>query len=147
VTWRQRLAIPALAAAAAAAVAALAVWVALDDDRDLADSYRDTLAVANGEYLDAAPLAAPGGDWVGYIYGYQGEASWVIAVVHDGVEAGRYRVELVTHEGGQMRLGGLSVEDGEGSVGAVTPVPYDEIAEVRLLDERGREVADSKLHQ
>jgi hypothetical protein len=147
VTWRQRLAIPALAAAAAAAVAALAVWVALDDDRDLADSYRDTLAVANGEYLDAAPLAAPGGDWVGYIYGYQGQASWVMAVVHDGVEAGRYRVELVTDEGGQMRLGGLSVVGGEGSVGAVTPVPYEEIAEVRLLDDRGREVADSKLHE
>jgi hypothetical protein len=70
-----------------------------------------------------------------------------MAVVHDGVEAGRYRVELVTDEGGQTRLGALSVEDGEGSVGAVTPVPYDEIAEVRLLDERGREVADSKLHQ
>ena len=69
-------------------MAALAVWVALDDDRDLADSYRDTLAVANGEYLEAAPLAAPGGGKAGYVYGYQGRASWVMAVVYDRVEDG-----------------------------------------------------------
>jgi Putative zinc-finger len=145
--WTQRLTIPALAAAAAAAVAALAVWVALDDDRDLADAYRDTLAVADGEYIDAAPLDAPGGEEVGYIYGCQGRASWVIAVVYDGVDSGRYQVELVTHEGEQMPLRELSIENEEGSVGAVTPVPYDDIAEVRLLDERGREVADSKLRE
>ena len=46
-----------------------------------------------------------------------------------------------------MRLGELRVDDGDGSVGAVTPVPYEEITEVRLLDDRGREVADSTLHE
>ena len=59
---RRRIAAPALAAIAAAAVAAFAVWAALDDDRDLADSYRDTLAVANGEYFDAAPMQVPAGE-------------------------------------------------------------------------------------
>ena len=45
---------------AAAACAAAAVWFALGDDRDLADSYRETLAVANGEYFDAAPIELAG---------------------------------------------------------------------------------------
>ena len=57
------------------------------------------------------------------------------------------RVEIVTAEGEHMRLGELRVEGGDGSVGAVKPVPYEEITEVRLLDDRGREVADSTLHE
>lgn len=143
----RRLAIPALAALAAAAVAAAAVWIALDDDRDLADSYRDTLAVADGDYFDAAPLHAPGGEKVGYVYGYQGRTSWVFAVLYDGVEAGRYRLQLVTAAGERLPLRGLAVSaSGDGSVGAATPVAYEDLAEVRLLDGRGREVADSKLH-
>ena len=56
---RSRRLVPAIAAAvAAAAAAAAAVWVATGDDRDLAGEYRDTLAVANGEYFDAQ---RPGG--------------------------------------------------------------------------------------
>ena len=97
---RRRLALPIAAAAAAAALAAGAVWLALGDDRELADSYRETLAVANGEYFDAAPLELPGGEKIGYVYGYQGRTSWVLAVVYDGVETGAYRLELVT-EGGR----------------------------------------------
>ena len=145
-TRSRRLALPAFAAAAAAAAAAFAVWVALGDDRDLADAYRATLAVADGEYIDAAALDAPGGEPIGYVYGYQGRASWVIAVIHSGVPDGRYRVELVTRDGEHLRLRTLTVADERGSVGAVTPVPFDDLAEVRLLDDRGREVADSELH-
>ena len=143
--WRRRITVPALAAVAAAAVAALAVWVALDDDRELADSYRDTLAVANGEYFDAASLQIPGGEEVGYVYGYQGRASWVLVVLYDGVGSGRYDVELVTRDGRNLPLRELQVEDGEGSVGAVTPVDYRDLSEVRVLDGHGREVADSEL--
>jgi hypothetical protein len=142
--WR-RFAIPAVAALAAACGAA-AVWVALGDDRDLADSYRETLAVANGEYFDAAPLELPGGRQVGYVYGYQGRASWVLAVVYDGVPPGRYELELVTRDGRKLALRELEVADGRGSAGAVTPVDYSELAQVRLLDADGREVAESDLH-
>ena len=143
--WPRHFAIPALAALAAAAVAAAAVWIALDDDRDLAGAYRDTLAVADGEYFDAAPLEAPGGDGVGYVYGYQGRTSWVMVVVYDGVETGRYTVELVTTGGEHRPLGEINVREGEGSTGAATAVPYEQVAEARLLDGRGREVADSEL--
>lgn len=139
---------PALAAAlGAAALAAVTMWFAFSDDRELAGSYRDTLAVANGEYFDAAALELPGGREVGYVYGYQGRASWVLAVVYDGVSAGRYRLELVTDEGRKIPLRALDVTEGAGSAGGVTPVPYEELAEVRLLDARGREVAESELRE
>jgi hypothetical protein len=142
---RRRLALPAAAALAAAAVAAGAVWIASSDDRELADSYRETLAIANGEYFDAAPLELPGGRQVGYVYGYEGRASWVLALVYEGVEAGRYRLELVTDAGEKLPLSELDVARGEGSAGAVTPVDYERLTEVRLLDKQGREVADSEL--
>ncbi len=130
---------------AAAACAAGVVWAVLEDDRDLADSYRETLAVANGEYFDAAPMELPGGEKVGYVYGYQGRTSWVLAVVYDGVEPGRYRLQLVSTEGEKLPLRALEVADGRGSAGAALPIDYDELAEVRLLDSAGREVADSDL--
>ena len=142
---RRRLAIPVAAAATAAALAAAIVWLALGDDRDLADSYRDTLAVANGEYFDAAPLAGPGDQRVGYVYGYQGRTSWVMVVVYDGVEAGRYEIEAVRAGGERLPLTELEVRDGSGSAGRALPVAYDELAGIRLLDDRGREVADSDV--
>jgi Putative zinc-finger len=142
--WR-RLALPAVAALAAAACGAAAMWIALDDDRDLANSYRETLAVANGEYFDAAPLELPCEQRAGYVYGYQGRASWVLAVVYDGVPDGRYELELVTADGRKFPLRELEVADGRGSSGAVTPVDFSELAQVRLLDEGGREVAESDV--
>lgn len=143
----RRLAIPVTAAAAAAVIGAAAVWLALDRDRELADSYRDTLAVANGEYFEAAAMEAPGGAKVGYVYGYQGRASWVLAILYDGVADGDYRLQLVTGDGRRLGLRELRVDGGHGSVGAVTPLPYEKLSEVRLLDRRGREVAEAQLHQ
>ena len=142
---RRRWALPIAGAVAAAACAAAVVWLALGDDRRLADSYRDTLAVANGQYFDAAPIELPGGRPVGYVYGYQGRTSWVLAVVYDGVPGGTYRLELVTHDGRKLPLRNLEVSGGRGSIGGATPVDYDDLAEVRLLDPSGREVADSDL--
>ncbi len=146
-TLARRLVVPALAALAAATVAGVAIWAALADDRDLADSYRETLAVANGEYFDAAPLEAPGGEKIGYVYGYQGRSSWVLAVVYDGVPAGVYELDLVTDDGRHRPLRELTVVGEDGSAGGVTPVPYSEVAEVRLLDGDGREVAESRLRE
>ena len=57
---RRRTPLIAVAAAAVAAlVTASAMWLAFDDDRDLADRYRETLAVANGKYLAAARRCRP----------------------------------------------------------------------------------------
>jgi hypothetical protein len=134
-----------IAAAVGAAAAAAIVWFATGDDRDLADSYRDTLAIANGEYFDAAALDAPGGATIGYVYGYQGRSSWILTVVFDGLEDGRYRTTIVTQDGERARVRALAVSAGRGSAGGALPVAYDEVAEVRLLDDRGREVADAEL--
>lgn len=142
---RRRWALPVAGALAAAACAAGAVWFALGNDRDLADSYRDTLAVAHGEYFDAAPIELPGGRPVGYVYGYQGRTSWVVAIVYDGVPGGRYELQLVTRDGRKLPLRSLDVSGGRGSIGGATPVDYDELAELRLLDRRGHEVAESQL--
>jgi hypothetical protein len=142
----RRLAIPALAAGAAAVIAAVVVWFALGDDRDLADSYRDTLAVANGEYFEAAPMEAPGNQRVGYVYGYQGRASWVLAVIYDGVANGRYRLQGVANDGRRVRLRGIEITDGRGSAGGVTPVPYEKLSQLRVLDAHGREIAEADLH-
>lgn len=143
--WRLRIALPVAAAVTAAACAAGAVWFALSDDRDLADAYRATLAVANGEYFDAAPMELPGGEKVGYVYGYQGRASWVLGIVYAGVPDADYELQVVTRSGQRMPLRQLSVVDGHGSAGGVTRVDYDRIAEIRLLAADGREVADSNL--
>ena len=142
----RRFAIPALAAVAAAAIATVVAWGALDDERRLADAYRATLAVADGEYFDAAPLLAPGGEKVGYVYGYQGRASWVFAVIYADVRDGAYRLAVVSRDGDPELLRWVRVRDGAGSEGAVTHMPYDQVAELRLLDPRGREVADADLH-
>ena len=143
----RRWGIPVAAALAGAACAAVAVWLALGDDRDLADSYRETLAVADGEYFDAAPVELPGGDKVGYVYGYQGRTSWILAVVYDGVADGRYELEVVTDDGERLQLRSLDVAGGHGSAGGATAVDYDDISQVRLLDAAGRELADSDLQE
>ena len=88
---------------------------------------------------------APGGQRAGYVYGYQGRASWVFAIVYDGVADGDYDLQAVTHDGRRVPLRRLSVVDGHGSAGGVTPVAYDQIAEVRLLDSGAREIADSTV--
>ena len=141
---RLRVVIPAVVTAA---IAAAAVWFALADDRELADSYRDTLAVAHGEYFDAAPVELPGGQDVGYVYGYQGRTSWVFAVIYDGVTDGRYELEVVTDDGRRLPLRPMDVAGGHGSAGGATDVAYDDINEVRLLDPAGRELADSELQE
>ncbi|MDX6581849.1 MAG: hypothetical protein QOI10_1033 [Solirubrobacterales bacterium] len=143
----RRLALPVAAALAAAACAAAAVWFALGDDRELAGSYRETLAVAHGQYFDAAPLELPGGQPVGYAYGYQGRTSWMLAVVYDGVPDGRYELEVVTDEGRRLPLRPLVVAGGHGSAGGATAVDYDDVSQLRLLDAGGRELADSDLHE
>ncbi len=141
----RRLALPLVAAVGAAALAAGAVWLALGNDRELADSYRETLAVANGEYFAASALELPGGERAGYVYGYQGRTSWVLAVIYDGIEAGRYRLQAITEDGERLALRELEVAGGRGSAGSATPVGYDQLSAVRVLDERGREVAESRL--
>ena len=125
-----------------------AVWFALGDDRDVADAYRATLAVADGEYFDAAPLELPGGAKAGYVYGYQGRASWALAIVYDGIAPGEYGLEAVLADGRRTPAFPVTIgADGRGSAGAALTADYEEVAELRPLDARGREVADADVRE
>jgi hypothetical protein len=139
---RLRVAVPAFAAAA---VAAAAVWFALAPDRHLADSYRDTLAVAHGQRFAAAPVTMADGKDVGYVYGYQGRASWVFAVMYDCPYDGRYQLQGVTADGNTVPISPIDIKDGRGSVGKVTSVDYDSLTEVRMVDDNGHTIAASQL--
>ncbi len=143
-SWRQRFAIPAVAAVAAAC-AAFAVWVALGDDRELADDYRQTLAVANGEDFDAKPVELADGTEVGYIYGYQGRTSWVLAVMYDCPYDGTYELTGVTDDGRRVSISPIEISDGRGSIGRATTVDYESLTQILVVDDEGHEVAASNL--
>lgn len=141
----------AAVAAAASAFTALAVWFATDADRELASRYRDTLAVADGRYFTAKPLAQRSGERVGTVFGYAGEPSWCMVLVrpYDDAEAvrdGTYEVELERMDGRRVAMGRITVRDGSGSLGRALSFEYRELREVHILREDGRVVASAKVH-
>ena len=133
---RRRRPLIAIGAAAAAALAtAVGMWLALRDDLDIADRYQETLAVANGEYLAAGPLSAPGGGRAGTVFGYQGEPSWVLVTVDSSrrLAPGRYDVQVITPEGKRDGVSPIRITRGEGAGGGSIPIHFHEVSEVRLL--------------
>jgi hypothetical protein len=132
---RRRILVPAFAATASALAVAVAMWVGFKDDRELASRYRDTLAEANGKYLTAEPLSAPGGDRAGTVFGYEGEPSWVLVTVYEAARPapGRYDVQVITAKGDRVGLGSIEVTHAGGSGGESIPIDFHEVGEVRLL--------------
>ncbi|HEX2372155.1 MAG TPA: zf-HC2 domain-containing protein [Solirubrobacterales bacterium] len=132
---RRRPLIAVAAAAVAALVTASAMWLAFDDDRDLADRYRETLAVANGKYLTAAPLLAAGGQRAGTVFGYEGDPSWALVTVYESArpEPGRYELEVITAKGRRMDLRPMWIYPKGGSGGGAIPIHFHDVTEVRLL--------------
>lgn len=125
-----------LAAAAAAALLGLgagAVYVGTRADRELADSYRRTLAVANGEYFSASPLLDPRRRRGGHVFGYEGSPSWVFVVVSGAARSGAYRVVATTEEGDRHKLGDMDVSKGAGSWGSAVPVDYHDLELLALV--------------
>ncbi|HEY1095355.1 MAG TPA: hypothetical protein VGE61_11685 [Glycomyces sp.] len=100
---RRRRVYRALAAATAAVLiaagAALGVWWATAPDRELAASYRETLGVADGRYFTAAPVVDAEGDQIGHVFAYQGDPSWVFAVLDGAPVDGAWDVVAVTDDG------------------------------------------------
>jgi hypothetical protein len=132
--WLRPL-VPAVAAVAAALVTATGMWLSSQDDRDLASRYRETLAEANGKYLAAEALAAPGGQRVGTVFGYEGEPSWVLVTVYESTQPppGRYDVQLITEDGERRWLDPMRVAHRGGSGGESIPIDFHEVSEVRLI--------------
>jgi hypothetical protein len=138
-----RLAAPVAAALAGAAI----VFAALDDERELAGSYRDTLDVADGQYFKAARLEAPGGVPAGFVFGYQGRTSWVLVVVDRSHRDAAYRGELVTGTGRRAPLRGFRLDPRSGSWGRAIPMDLHGVSSVRLVDRRSGETLEAVLRE
>jgi hypothetical protein len=140
---RRRLHTAVAGLAAAVLIAALgggAVWWRTADDRQLATNYRETLAVANGRYLRAAPLLADGAIPIGHLFAYQGSPSWLLAVVRAGPGSGHYTVRMTTRDGRQIALGAMTVRDGAGTWSRTISVPVNQVLAVHLTDPHGRDM-------
>jgi hypothetical protein len=140
--WLVPRLVPALATAAITAAALVAVY---DDDRQTAERYRDALEQANGQYFRAQPLVDPSGAESGVVFGYQGEPSWVFVTVdaahRDEVRSG----ELVTESGRTIPLRSLELDSRQGSWGGAIPVNLYDVASLRLLGERERELLEASF--
>lgn len=116
---------------AAASAAGITHWAG-GDDRELAAQYRETLRVADGAYLRAAPLVSNKDNEVGHVFAYQGNPSWVFVNV-DNASSGLHRVRYVTEDGRRHPLGWCAVRDGRGSWGTSLDVPVYAVDKVELV--------------
>lgn len=124
-----------LAAAAvlvfAAAVGGGAVYLVDQPDRELAQSYRRTLGVADGTYVAARPFVGGDGSEVGYVFGYQGSPSWIFCVVREG-ESGTYDIEVTTTDGSSV-AGQMQVSGGSGTWHQLLEEDLHDLRSIRLI--------------
>jgi hypothetical protein len=118
--------------AAAAALAAGTVWWQTADDRELASSYRHTLAVAHGHDLSAAPLLA-GGAETGTVFAYQGSPSWIYVTFRSTPPQGRYDVRLLTRDGRRLALRSFTARPGGTAWGSTIQVPIRQIQKLEFI--------------
>jgi hypothetical protein len=126
--WR-RLGLVAAALLLAAAVGGGGVFAAGSSDRELATSYRRTLAAADGRSIEAWRL----GD-AGTVFIYQGSPSWMFMSMQPSAGKGPYACELVLTGGRRVQLGTFSLRAYQTGWGRTIPVRLDEVASVRLRD-------------
>ncbi len=127
----RRIPIAAAALLVAAFVGAAVVYVAGARDREVADNYRRTLAVADGQYFSARSLRDDEGATTGHVFGYQGSPSWIFCVIRgaDGV----YDVRLATRDRRVWIAGQMRVRGGEGSWGQALDVDLHDLARITLI--------------
>ncbi|MGH3307126.1 MAG: hypothetical protein ACRDOX_05495, partial [Nocardioides sp.] len=94
--------------------------------------YRETLEVADGSCLRAAPLVGSEESPAGHVFAYQGTPSWVFVTVEDA-PSGAHRVRYVTEDGRSHPLGVCLVRDGRGSWGTAIDVPIYTVDRVELV--------------
>ena len=130
-----RTAVAAIIVLAVAMSAAAVVWQSTARDRQLAASYRRTLAVAHGHYLTAAPIYTAQ-HAVGHLFGYQGAPSWIFVTIEDATGSGTYHAWLVTLDGKRIPLGEMAVTDGKASFGTAVETPISQIHTIQLTSPR-----------
>jgi hypothetical protein len=137
---RRRWLTVAAAAVIAASVGGSAAYLWGGADRELAASYRETLAVAEGEYFAARPLRDDGGSQVGHVFGYQGSPSWIFCVVRAGRGGGTYDIEVTVRGGKTWIAGAMRVPEGEEATWA-RPLDVDlhDVQRISFIERGGGE--------
>lgn len=133
------VALPAALVLIAAGTAGGAVWRHTAADRELAGTYRRTLAVAHGRYLRTVPV--DGGDTApaGYVFAYQGSPTWLFVTLTAAHGSGPCRMSLTTRDGREIDLGTMDIRDDRGSWGTTIPVAVHDILVMRFSGPAGRQ--------
>jgi hypothetical protein len=134
--WFTRPALYAAAAAIFALAGAGTVWQATTEDRELAAGFRETLEVANGRYFTAAPLIDAAGVEVGHVFLYEGDPSWVFAVLGPEPRPGAYDV-IVDAAGPAQTVATCEVDDSGCGAGGTVDARISVIEDVRLVGSDG----------
>ena len=132
------LAVAAAIVLAASLGAGFTRWAG-SEDRQLANQYRQTLDVANGDYLRAADLTGAQGE-TGHVFAYQGSPSWVFITVEDA-PSGVHRVRYVTTSGVTHWLGVCTVRHRHGSWGTAIDIPVYALDSIELVHDGNRMTA------
>ena len=133
------LAVAAAIVLAASLGAGFTRWAG-SEDRQLANQYRQTLDVANGDYLRAADLTGAQGE-TGHVFAYQGSPSWVFITVEDA-PSGVHRVRYVTTSGVTHWLGVCTVRHRHGSWGTAIDIPVYALDSIELVHDGNRMTAN-----
>ena len=138
--WTQRKgALIAAAALLLILLSASATYFVGREDRGLADSYQDTLRIADGEYVAAHRLTDTRGGSAGYIFGYQGSPSWIFCLISSRRTTTTYDVEVSSEDGRTWELGEISVHESEATWGGSLPIALHDVKEIRLVAQSGDE--------
>jgi hypothetical protein len=108
------------------------LWWQTADDRELAASYRQTLTIAHGHDLSAAPLLA-GGAETGTVFAYQGSPSWIYVTFRSTPPQGRYDVRLLTRDGRRLVLRSFTTRPGGTAWGSTIQVPIRQIQRLEFI--------------
>lgn len=134
---------PALATAGVTAVALVAVY---HNDHQTAERYRETLAEANGQYFEAAPLRDEAGSRGGVAFGYQGSPSWLFLTIDRGHRDSVTRAELTTKDGRTIPVRSISL-DSRGGWGGAIPVKLYSLKSIRVLGKGSGVVLEASFPQ
>lgn len=128
----------AAAIVTAASLSAGAVWTATTPDRHLAEQHRETLAVANGQYLRAITLTTESGTHAGAVFLYQGNPSWLLVSVDAAPADGSYVVVLTNRNGrAYPSIGACEVKGGSGTTAYQVRAPLANIGLILMTGPGG----------
>lgn len=131
--WFARPAVYAAAAVVFGIGGAGTVWQATSDERELAATYSETLDVADGRYFTAEPLVDAAGAEVGHVFLYEGNPSWVFAVLGPWPDPGTYEVVVRTTDGQEQTIAACEVESAGCSGGGIVDASIWAIQDIRLI--------------